>query len=62
MYSPHKAVWWIPKLILIAYKNCLLLKINTISEFLLFSMKYLLTGVAYFMNDACNYFIIPMLN
>ena len=38
MYSPFKAVWWIPKLILISYKKCLLLK------FLLFRMKYIING------------------
>ena len=43
-YSLYKAVWLIPKLLVIAYKKCLLLKINTVTKFLLFKMKYVING------------------
>ena len=41
-------MWQIPKLILIAYKKYLLLKIKTITKFLRFRMKYVINGGRFF--------------
>ena len=35
-------MWQIPKLLLIAYKKYLFLKLNTITKFLLFRMEYII--------------------
>ena len=44
-------MWRIPKLIIIGYEKCLLLEINTTTEFLL---------AVYLIIDTYNIFIIPM--
>ena len=51
MYSPYKAVWRIPKLILIAYKF-FMVKINTVKKFLLFRMECIIDGGGIF-DDWC---------
>ena len=59
IYSPYKVVWWIPKLILIAYKKVFIVRC--------LEWSILLTGVVYFMTDnlqllpfssILNYFVI----
>ena len=41
IHSPHKPLWWIYKLILIVCRKYLLLKINTVTKFLPFTMNYI---------------------
>ena len=44
IHSPYKGMWRITKLILIAYNKYLLLEIDTITKFSLFTMKYIIDG------------------
>ena len=44
IYISYKAVWHIPKLIVIANEKCLLLKINTITMFIMLRMKLTIDG------------------
>ena len=47
-FFSHDAVRRIPKMLVIAYKRCLSLKIKTVTKFLLFSLKLVIDGVCLF--------------
>ena len=59
IYSSYKAVWHIPKLIVIANEKCLLLKINTITMFIMLRMKLTIDGDS-FLRLLTHYFLIQI--
>ena len=59
-YSSYKAVRQIPVSIIISYKKCFFLVINTIIKFLRFRIKYIIDGGFYLIIDTCDCFIFSM--
>ena len=55
-----KVEWWISELLLIAYKKCLFLEIDTITNFLMFKMKYVVKGVVYLNIDTYYSFVVSI--
>ena len=45
-----------------SYEKCLLLKINTVTEFLLFRMKYIIDGDFYLIIDTYSYYPYAYMN